>query len=432
MPSTIVHPPSDATATPGDLAARLRAHIEGTLDAHLALLQHMVAVNSFSTNAEGVDAVGWLTAEAFAPLGFDAERVPSRTSGFGQHLILRRPGPADRPMRRIALVSHLDTVYAADEERANGFGWRPEGDRIYGPGTVDIKGGTVVARMVLDAVVACAPEVADRVDWIVALDAAEERMAPDFGPLLRGLLGPDALACLVFESARLDGGVLRLVTARKGMAKLRVEVAGTSAHAGNAHHQGANAIVQLARLVERMADLTDPSRDLTVNVGIVRGGTVRNRVAHHAEASLEIRAFDPAVLDEAVAAVQALAGPGDVVSRDGTARCQVRVVLEGTQTAWPPNPATERLFVAFARAAEPLGLRAEPEARGGLSDGNRAWDLAPTLDGLGPAGGNMHASEHDPASGREQEYVEPGSLVPKALVTALAICDLVQGAEAAP
>lgn len=414
-----------------DLAARLHAHLEEGLAGHLAHLETMVGVNSFSDNAGGVDALGDLTAEVFAPLGFAAERVAGGGPGFGHHLVLRRPALPGTPPRRIVLVSHLDTVFPAEEEAANAFAWRVEGDRIFGPGTVDIKGGTVVARMALDALLACAPDLAGRAEWVVALDAAEERMAPSFGPLLRGLLGPETLACLVFESARIDDGIARLVTARKGMAKMRVEVSGASAHAGNEAHRGANAIVQMARVVERLADLTDPARDLTVNVGTVRGGTVRNRVPHHAEASLEIRAFDPAVLAGAVAAVRELEGPGDVASRDGKARCHVRVVLEGEQAPWPPNPATEALFDAFARAGERLGLRAEREERGGLSDGNRAWDLAPTLDGLGPAGGNMHASEHDPASGREQEFIEPASLVPKALLTALALHDLIARATEA-
>lgn len=409
------------------LADRLRAHLEAGLEAHLALLERMVATNSFSANPEGVDAVGRLTAEAFAPLGFSAELVASGRAEFGHHLVLRRPAETAGAERRVVFVSHLDTVFSADEETRNGFGWRVEGARIYGPGTVDIKGGTVVARMVLEALRDCAPDVFARIAWVVALDAAEERMEHAFGPLLRGLLGAGTLACLVFESARLDDGALRLVTARKGMAQMRIAVAGASTHAGNAHHQGANAIVQLARVIERVAGITDPARDLTLNVGTVRGGTVRNRVPHEAEAALEIRAFDPTVLDEAVAAVMAHDGPGDVVSRDGNARCHVHVTLEAVQAAWPPNPATERIYAAFAAAAASLGLRAEREERGGLSDSNRTWDLAPTLDGLGPAGGNMHASEHDPASGREQEFVEPASMVPKALVTALALVELIEG-----
>lgn len=425
---------ADPSAPPtAPLAERLRAHLDAALEDHLALLRRMVDINSFTANADGVDAVGRLTAEAFAPLGFAAEHVASDHPEYGHHLLLRRPTAVGAAPRRVVMVSHLDTVFPAEEEARNGFAWRVDGERIYGPGTVDIKGGTVVARMVLEALAACAPEAFGRVEWLVALDAAEERMEHEFGPLVRGLLGDDALACLVFESARLDGGALRLVTARKGMAQMRIEVDGVSTHAGNAHHQGANAIVQLARVIEQVAALTDPARDLTLNVGTVRGGTVRNRVPHRAEAELEIRAFDPAVLDAAVAAVMAHDGPGDVVSRDGGARCQVRVVLEGVQAAWPPNPATEGLYARFERAAASQGLRAEREERGGLSDGNRTWDLAPTLDGLGPAGGNMHASEHDPASGREQEFVEPASLVPKALVTALALVALIEDeGEAGP
>src|SRR5436305_1150764 len=124
----------------------LLAHLTARLPAYLDALRQMVQVNSFTENRPGVERVADLTADLFAALGFRAERVPADAPRFARHLLLSRPG---RSSRRVALVSHLDTVYPPEEEAAQGFTWRDEGERLYGPGTSDIKGGTVVAFMAL-------------------------------------------------------------------------------------------------------------------------------------------------------------------------------------------------------------------------------------------------------------------------------------------
>jgi glutamate carboxypeptidase len=128
----------------------IEQYLTANLPAYLDLLQSMVAINSFTANPAGVNALGELTARAFANLGFTAETVQSVNPNYGKHLILTRNG---RTGRKIGLVSHLDTVFPEAEEQANDFRWRPEsgpaGERIYGPGTVDIKGGTVLIYMVL-------------------------------------------------------------------------------------------------------------------------------------------------------------------------------------------------------------------------------------------------------------------------------------------
>ncbi len=404
--------------------AALRRHVEARLPHALGLLEAMVAVNSFTGNADGVNRLGDLTASAFADLGLAAERVPSADPRHGAHLVLRRDG---RSGRRIGLVSHLDTVFPPEEEAAHGFRFRADGDRLYGPGTVDIKGGTVMIYMVLDALRACAPAVFEALGWEVLLDAAEETMSRDFGALLRQrLVDPDApsLACLVFEGCRRQGDDWLVVTQRKGMATARIVVTGRGAHAGGAHGQGANAIVQLARLIDRAAALTDPARNLTVNVGVVTGGTVTNRVPHHAEARLEVRADSPDVLTDALARLAALADTTDVATADGAFICRAEVTIEHTMPPWPRNDGTERLYDIWAAAAAAVGLAAAPEARGGLSDGNWTWSDVPTLDGLGPHGDNLHCSEHDPARGKTAEYASLSSFVPKAVWNAAALCRL--------
>ncbi len=405
----------------------VREYLQEELPRYLELLRRMVGVNSFTANGAGVDALGALTAEAFAGLGFQAERVASVNPGYGHHLVLTRPGRGG-PALKIGLVSHLDTVFPPEEETANGFAWREEGERIYGPGTIDVKGGTVLLHMVLDALRRAAPEAYDAVTWVVLLDASEETLADDFNALCLERLAPDARACLVFEGGHTAGEAFTVVVARKGMAVYRVTAEGKAAHAGSAHPEGANAIVQLADTIGRIAALTDYERALTFNVGRVSGGTVTNRVPHLAEALVEMRTFSPEVFDRGVAAMRALAEREPLRSADGRFACRVRVEVTHQTPPWPRNPGTERLLAVWQEAAAGLGGAVVPEERGGLSDGNKLWQAVPTLDGLGPVGANAHCSEHSADGSKEQEYLLPASLVPKAVLNVAAILRLIEGA----
>jgi glutamate carboxypeptidase len=402
----------------------IAAYLEDRLPFYLDLLRQMVNINSFTANAAGVNKLGRLTAEAFARLGFEAETVQSVNPDFGRHLALTRLGSSGR---KIGLISHLDTVFPPDEERHNNFTWREEGRRIYGPGVVDIKGGTLVIYMLMEALKRFAPEVYDQVTWVVLLNASEEREAADFGQLCLERLGPESLAALVFEAGRLVKNKFALVTARKGIARYKIMVNGRAAHAGSNHALGANAIVQLAETIQRVAALTDYERDLTFNVGVISGGVVTNRVPHYAEARVEMRAFNAGVYEDGIARMLALDGHSTVRSAKAGYPCQVRIELLDKVDPWAPNPATDRLLAIWQETAASLGMRVIREKRGGLSDGNLLWRHIPTLDGLGPSGGNAHCSEQSPDGHKEQEYVEPASLAPKTLLNTLAILRLVRG-----
>lgn len=403
---------------------RLRQFLERQLPEALDLLRQMVQINSWTENRAGVNRLGRLTAECFAPLGFGAEFVPAANPAWGDHLILTRPGTGPH---RLLMVSHLDTVFPPEEEQRHDFRWQPEGDRIYGPGTHDIKGGTMMMWLVLRALQAHEPALFEAVTWRLCFNAAEECFSPDFGQLCRRLCQPGTVAALVFEAQNLGSdGVPRLVVARKGRCTWRVTVSGRGAHAGSRHPQGANAVVQLARTIQRIAALTDYDRELTFNVARVSGGAGLNRVPHYAEAEGEFRAFEPAVLSQAAAALQALAGPGEVRSPVDGFACTVAVELLTQSPPWPRNPPTEALMAVWAQTAAELGLAVGAEARGGLSDGNHLWDLVPTLDGLGPGGDNDHCSERSPDGSKLPEYLEVPSVVPKALLNTCALVRLLQ------
>ena len=389
------------------------------------MLRRMVEINSYTTNREGVNQLARLTATFFEPLGFRAEFVPAVNPLYGDHLVLTRRG---RSEKTIGMVSHLDTVFPPEEEIRNNFRWQPEGDRIYGPGTQDIKGGTAMIWLVLKALQAHAPEIFEGITWKLFWNSAEEQFSPDFGEVCRNRLDKNAVAALVFEAEGRFGEEHLLVLARKGRASWRVTVEGRGAHAGGKHNHGANAIVQLGLTIEKIAALTDYSRKITFNVATVSGGTVLNRVPHEAVAEGEFRAFTPDVFDQGKKALLALAGPGEVRSPADRYPCQIKVEIVSESSPWPRNSGTDALFEFWKKAGAELSIPTSYEERGGLSDGNLIWDAVPTLDGLGPWGDNDHCSERSADGSKVPEYVEVGTFVPKALLNFRAITLLTEQA----
>jgi glutamate carboxypeptidase len=401
----------------------MREYLEGLMPKALDLLREMVGINSHTLNPTGVNQLGRFTAESFAPLGFAAETVPSANPLFGNHLFLTRAGttPAN-----IALISHLDTVYSADEEARNDFRFHIEGDRAYGPGTNDIKGGTLMMWLVLHAIREFAPATFHQLGWRLFWNSSEEDISPDFGQLCRARFDPHTLAALVFEcEGRRDNESL-MVVARKGRATWRIRVAGRSAHAGSKLNHGVNAIVQLGRLLDRVHGFTDEKAGLTFNVAAIFGGTALNRVPQEAVADGEFRAFTPAAYQAGKVALQALAGEGDLRSLADDYPAQVEVEIQGESQPWPRNPQTDALAEIWVRTGKELGLRISIQERGGLSDGNLVWDAVPTLDGLGPWGDNAHCAERSADGSKLPEYVDLSSFVPKAALNACAILKLAE------
>ena len=403
-------------------AALFRNQLEREMPRALEMLRQMVSINSFTGNSAGVNRLGRLTAECFAPLGFTAEFVPSANRSWGEHLVLTRPG---RSGRSLAMVAHLDTVFPPEEELANNFRWQVEGDRAFGPGTLDMKGGTVMIWLVLSALQAQAPQLFGEITWKLFWNSSEESLSTDFEDVCRERFAKETLAVLVFEAENRAGDSRLLVAARKGRFTWKASVKGRAAHAGGNPAQGASAVLQLARTVQQVHALSDLSKGLTFNVGKVWGGTVLNRVPHEAVAEGEFRAFSPAVCQQAKATLLALAGPGEIRSALDNYRCEVSIEITSESRGWPRNPQTERLLQLWQQTAAQLGDAVTGEERGGLSDGNSFWDRWPTLDGLGPWGDNDHCSERSPDGAKLPEFVEISSFVPKALLNVLSITRLV-------
>ncbi|MDZ4406284.1 M20/M25/M40 family metallo-hydrolase [Prosthecobacter sp.] len=398
-------------------ASLLQTVAERHLPAAFDLLRRLVAINSFTANPAGVDAVAQLTAEAFAPLGFDAELVPCSIPGTGHHLFLTHRGAGGDP---IVLVTHSDTVFPPEEEQRNDFKWdkRPDEGRIYGPGTVDIKGGTALIWLMLQILRDCAPEVFESAHWLIAANAAEEVIGDDFALTTMRRCGGRARAVLVFESGPVDAQGWHIVTSRKGRSTWQLTAEGKAAHAGSKHHEGINAIDAIARVLPDIAAQTSAADERTVNLGMIHGGTVVNRVPHEAVTEWECRATAPAALQQA---------DDFFATLSGTAANGAKLIAErtGHTSAWPGSVESEALFHLWHEAAAMMNLTAVSVPRGGLSDANHLWHLAPTLDGLGPHGGNAHCSERTADGSKLPEYVELSSFIPKAVMNALALLKVV-------
>jgi glutamate carboxypeptidase len=404
----------------------IEKYLNNNLDRFIDLLQKMVAINSFTANSVGVNALGEYTAHLFSELGFVSSFVQSTNPNYGKHMFASIPINDTEPQKpTIGLISHLDTVYPPEEEKENHFFWREKGDRLYGPGTVDIKGGTLMIYMILDVLSKFYPKYFKAINWKICLNASEETLGNDFGNLCRDQLQTNTIACLIFEAGNQSNGNFSLVTSRKGRATFFIQVEGRSAHAGNNHADGANAIHQIARTIDKVSSLTNYKNNITFNVGSISGGTVVNRVPHYAKAKGEMRAFSIDVFNQGVKDILNIMEDPKITASNGF-KSKVKITISDRTDPWPINTDTEDLFAHFEEAADKLGFEVKEQYRGGLSDGNLLWSHFPTIDGLGPSGGNAHCSQISPDGSKDQEFVLKSSFVPKTLLDVSFLLNIIE------
>ena len=372
----------------------------GRLEEMEGALAALVEVNSWTENPEGGRKVGALLREHFAMPGLAAEVVAS--TRYADHLVFRSGGAPGRAP--VALVGHLDTVFPPGKFE----GYRRDGALRRGPGVLDMKGGLVVIAWALKALAASGGlERLPPLRLVVVSD--EEVGSPEGARVIREAIG-GAQACLVFESGRAGDAI---ITRRKGTGMAVATASGKAAHAGNAHQEGANALWAIARFVDRVQQLTDYPRGLTVNVGKVTGGQGKNTVPDHAVAEVDLRFCTRADGEDLVrrfheAAREAAAGvPGTRVEVQGGV---AREPLERTE-------ASGALLQAYGACAHASGLgRGEAPLVGGGSDASTSSAMGiPSIDGLGPRGKGFHTVE---------EFIEVDTLVPKAQALARYLASL--------
>jgi glutamate carboxypeptidase len=327
----------------------------------LDLLRELVEIES-PTYTPGVHAAAGRMARELEALGGRVELLP------GDHLRADFDG-AGAPL---LLLGHTDTVWPVGTLASMPF--RVDGDRAYGPGVYDMKACLVVL------VEAIRRAGAQRRALRVFLTADEEKGSVTGKSFLEDA-ARGAAAAFVVEPPNAAGN---LKTARKGIGRFRLHVTGRAAHAADPS-SGASAIDELAHQILALKRLGDPSGGVTVNVGVIRGGTAENVVAAEAVAEFDVRVPTTADRDRVERELGGL--------RAGTRGTEVR--LEGGWTR-PPLERTPEAGVLFARAREHgrgLGLGLHETSAAGGSDGNLVGAVGvPVLDGLGAEGGGAHAA----------------------------------------
>lgn len=378
-----------------DIASRALEHTEDRLPTIDQLLEALVRIPSPSGDLEGNRRCLEVMAGGFAALGFLAEVLGAEEGR--EHLLCSRDGQPGAPT--VLLLGHTDTPFGRDD----GFqGFWTEGARARGPGVATAKGGLVVMLTVLDTLAEL--QLLDAFHLRALLTTDAEGLSRTSATLVRDLAERAQLA-LVFEPARDDGA---LITARRAAGHFEIEVTGRPSHAASAHAEGRNAILELAYKVPKLDGLTNPRRGVTVNCGVIAGGTRSNVVAERAHLEIDARcesAADARWVEQRLREVAA-----DVMVRG----CTTKVSGGFHRPAWPPTAATQRLVEIWQRAARALALDelpAGPAGDGG--DANHAHEGgAPTLDGLGPVGGASHTAE---------EWADLGSFTRRAALSATAL-----------
>jgi glutamate carboxypeptidase len=289
----------------------------------------------------------------------------------------------------ILVLSHLDTVHPMGFIERLPF--RVEGDVAFGPGIYDMKGGAYLAYHAFRQI--CA-ESARSPLGITQLFVSDEEIG---SPTSRALIekeGRRAKYVLVTEPAR-DGG--KIVTGRKGVARFEIYIRGVPAHAGTRPKDGRSAIRELGNIIQTLEAMNDIKRGVTVNVGVVKGGTKPNVIAEEAYAAVDMRVPSVADADEFVPKILNLKSRTEGVS--------VKVTGELNRPPYEKGNAGAALFEHARSLAAEIGFDLVDTATGGGSDGNFTAGLTATLDGLGVDGKGAHTHY-------EQMYVS--SIEPRA------------------
>ena len=356
-------------------------------DEYLGGIRSWVEIKSPTVEPEAVNRLVAKVERDCAELGAATERIPGR-NGFGDHLKVRTPWGGDGP--GLLILAHLDTVHPMGMLEKD-LRFRVEGDRAYGPGIYDMKGGGYLAFHALRQLRRHDRETPLPITFLYTSD--EELSSPTSRPLIEEE-GRKARYVLVPEPAR-EGG--KVVTARKGSARFNIHITGRAAHSGSRHAEGRSAVKELAKQILVLEGMTDYESGLTVNVGVISGGTRPNTIPERASAVVDLRIPTADLAESAVAKVLALK-PYDP---------DIRIEVSGGLKR-PPYERLPHNIELFERAkvvAAEIGIDLKDIATGGGSDGNFTANTVPTLDGLGVDGAGAHTLD---------EHLLVSSLAPRA------------------
>lgn len=382
---------------PADLdVQQIRREAQRRYERYLEDLRTLVNLDCGTYISEGVNRVADFMQERFGSEGWSVERLPHSPTQdapqLGDVVVAalsgaRRPGEGGR---RVLLVGHMDTVFPEGTAAARPF--RTEGGRAYGPGVSDMKGGLLCGLYAVSCLEARGFDDFESITYVCNPD--EEIGSPFSGPAILER-AREADVCFVLEGARENGDI---VSARKGVQDLRILFTGRAAHAGVEPERGRSATLQAARTTIALHELNGRWPGVTVNVGVIQGGTRPNVVAERCELHVDVRGPTAQSFEQALNEVERRAR--DLTVPD----VSVEIV---PQSGFPPmekTEATARLAEQAKAIAAELGFELNDAATGGASDANPVAGIGvPVLDGLGPIGG----ADHSPGEWLDLESVAP-------------------------
>ncbi|MGA7967128.1 MAG: M20 family metallopeptidase [Terriglobales bacterium] len=368
----------NVAVSPSPEAQRRLAYFEERLDAMVANIRELVEMESPSDDKAAVDRLAEVVAGKFAALG-GAVRM-HRAEKFGNHLQVDFAGAAGG--KPVLLLGHYDTVYPMGT--LGSMPCRVRDDKLSGPGVLDMKSGIALMMSAIGALRDWRASVrSSRLPRsVTVLLVSDEEVGSDSSRAITESLAKKAAAVLVLEPSYGFAGAVK--TARKGVGDYAIKVTGKSSHAGLDFEKGVNAILELARQIERVSGFTDLKKGLTVNVGIVSGGSRTNVVPAEAVAQVDVRIArmkDAAGIDKKIRGLRAF-----------NRRCQLEISGGINRPPMERTAGVAALYAAAVKIAADLGWKLGEAAVGGGSDGNFTAGMGiPTLDGLGGVGDGAHA-----------------------------------------
>jgi glutamate carboxypeptidase len=385
-------------ASPAMELSSLGSLAERRYDDFVGALEEMVNVDCGSYTPDGVNRIGDLCEARFRAGGWEVDRRAHDPAGdepqLGDLLIGTLPGSGSGP--RILLVGHMDTVF--DEGTVAERPFSIDGTTARGPGVSDMKGGLLAGFFAVEVLQQAAYDGFGRITFVCNPD--EEIGSPFSGDVIHQL-APQHDAAFVLEGARANGDI---VSARKGITDFEISIRGRAAHAGVEPEKGRSALVAAARIVLALHALNDRWPGVTVNVGVVRGGTRSNVVPEQCELHVDLRSPELATLEEAEHEIERICG--EHTPPEGTSG----VVGRGWHRPMEKKEGAQRLVDIAVKTAAELGFELKDAATGGASDANTTSAAGtPTIDGLGPIGGD----DHSPA-----EWLDLTSVVPRVALLA--------------
>lgn len=357
------------------------------LNAYLRDLETLVNIDSGTRCLDGVDRVTDWLAGGYRALGWSHRTFHHQPGTYAKSVLLQnRPGEAFD----LLILCHTDTVFPAGTAAQRPFS--QDEKRLYGPGVADMKAGCLMALYAIRQL--------HRADLIggtvgVFLNGEHELSCPTVhGDIER--LSTKAGLVVTTEPARADGSCVRQ---RKGILRFKVTFTGVSAHSGVEPEKGACANTELARFITDLRALESPERGITVNPGIIHGGTSINVVPDHAELEIDIR------ITSHEDGPRLLKWMHERVAHPHDGRIQIRAEGGVTRPPMLPTPEGDRWIETLNSIARTHGIELAWAFSGGGSDASYASPHGiPVLCGLGPVGGAMHSS---------REYLDKGSLLPR-------------------